>query len=1836
MECDQSILAKPGMGPCNDTEWGEVLEMSPQATSTAVIKKTRQDLVDDIVRNGNEVARALTDEESKRTEGTRPKPTKSSKSYHDLSSVPSLNIENMKGLSSSFILVDSDGKIPSIKISSHSESESGCETDMEVEAPPSMLAPEDLATSEFSDYECSSDNGGWGKAGTSEEEQGGLPSCLLEPKHTELTGCTSTQEYVWGNLTNPMENTWEHQSEIVDDKKVDFQPEQISAQFPIFQKGLTVSDLQSNCHRSLNGFDESVEEREGRFSIGSQEDDFEGNGMLEGESFRAVSTGFFDKEEKEWEKKGNKNKDFTHSIIDNTWDLSNCSGIMEKSNITVRPSWISPEKGLIKPGTKVPFEEFMKLRSEPFGSLDNKSEERPHFGFPADSPPNIQAPKPLIELSYTVSPPLPQVNLEESDSKDEKSLYTSDCTNSTESSSRNLGESTFKNSKLSNPKSSPSSGEGAVTTSTVSCKSNESFYRDVNGRQKEQGIMSAKDFPGQPAGETVKVQKTKELEKILKEIKGDISAENWLPIWHMAFQCNNPKLMVEKISQLLKQTSVQESTFDVTDMDMSTAFKEMHSQRLALQSESQARDDESGFVKPHEIVKSRPVNLRDGSSQSMENVRNPDMMRIAENPSKKRLHLYKTESLPLAKGDIGNKECNSRNLCMPAGAQKGTFLLLPGIENSSQSGFESSLFLPRQQIVLQMDQEPKQKVEEMMKNLQVSQLNSQMQKEATAMNARSQPSMGLSHVDKTSSDAAAFSDYNSSQDLAKGLRVANGTKLGGLGRTEREELDGSAYNSRSISVPLGLQDLGTESQLHSMGYLQSHIRQHSLEDVAGRNPLAHTGLLIPSEIQFPTSCLLNFASSAGFTFCNPMRHWLKLSLTVTRETINGQPCSSLVSFKPSQCIEPQQTCDVSFMVCSPVTGNYVAHVEVSIFNIGDLAKDPSCKPLLRKMMKVSADVEIPKVEVSTASGGTLDFGILAEGCSTTREVTLINKSNVPIPVFLKINQGPVKEPLFYWENEANTKLKISTPEAAFCELQPIGHTTGSSPFTAKVTLKAPSLAEMKVKEDVISIKGVLQVCVDSPRGTQVMIASVPMQAEVAVVRLSSLKTEEPLELEANLGESSVAEIPLVNASSIPLVVSLDVCHQEKGFHVVPNLMKIKARTRVTFSLIFKPQTLGRLESKVTVCVEPKGIEYEIKIAGVCREGSRAEVVQQNSIHFGSEKHRTVSKCMSNPTALEQRKEEDEPALESNKASFVWGTVSLNSTSTQKCILKNVRSTLYLTLHVEIRGDQCFQIVNDKGKNVRELQDVLKPFEEISIKVAYTPTSVSPHKGIIVCKPQGFSKRIVFQIPVAGYGGSSSLAFPDVNWEGNFTIPNLIVTEPALLNTFIHNKGSRAAFVKLQLFKDQHCKEPLPLEQASVQPMELVVGAMDKRALVIVIATNVFNYKATPGCIGYLQVTSGDEILRKGFRRQQSKKAVAPKGVSDPSLLSIDWDVHYSGEELVLEDLISPHVEDRKVFYKGITRKKIGIHAKEKSGLDNSSTVFVQLAAEDTVVSDVGGMSICDRNIVHSPPEKQQSSADKSDTSESSWSVEPSSLVIDSNDKNSHAVLMINHTTQPQALEVVSKTSWLNVIPRELILPSMGSASLKISLNQINVKTSQTTATVQICSENGDRSFQVHLRLVPISSKTNNKENPVAPKAFLSRESKRNVSKITDHNQDKSRVMRQSNEAENSNKILSSKLRSSKVEVASTSLAFPATRVMKDNHMKITLHNRGSTDHQVTARVSSAPFFIRHPQFQIKGGHFVSIPVYFKPQKQGKYTAKLHFVVVEDHKQMNVMLLGEAV
>lgn len=61
--------------------------------------------------------------------------------------------------------------------------------------------------------------------------------------------------------------------------------------------------------------------------------------------------------------------------------------------------------------------------------------------------------------------------------------------------------------------------------------------------------------------------------------------------------------------------------------------------------------------------------------------------------------------------------------------------------------------------------------------------------------------------------------------------------------------------------------------------------------------------------------------------------------------------------------------------------------------------------------------------------------------------------------------------------------------------------------------------------------------------------------------------------------------------------------------------------------------------------------------------------------------------------------------------------------------------------------------------------------------------------------------------------------------------------------------------------------------------------------------------------------------------------------------------------------------------------------------------------------------------------------------------------------------------------------------------------------------------------------------------------------------------------------------------------------------------------------------QVQAEVKSGPFAVRHRQFTIKSGHYINIPVYFKPLKSGLSTGQLQLTVLKDKVLLLVSLSG---
>lgn len=99
---------------------------------------------------------------------------------------------------------------------------------------------------------------------------------------------------------------------------------------------------------------------------------------------------------------------------------------------------------------------------------------------------------------------------------------------------------------------------------------------------------------------------------------------------------------------------------------------------------------------------------------------------------------------------------------------------------------------------------------------------------------------------------------------------------------------------------------------------------------------------------------------------------------------------------------------------------------------------------------------------------------------------------------------------------------------------------------------------------------------------------------------------------------------------------------------------------------------------------------------------------------------------------------------------------------------------------------------------------------------------------------------------------------------------------------------------------------------------------------------------------------------------------------------------------------------------------------------------------------------------------------------------------------------------------------------------------------------------------------------------------------------------------------------------------SMVEVVSSSIVFPDTKNSEENFVKVKLRNHDSVVHTVRAEVTKAPFAVRHKQFQVKAGHYVSVPVYFRPQTLGFFTGQLNLNVIEEQVLHTVQLSGKAV
>ncbi|XP_068221313.1 centrosomal protein of 192 kDa-like [Palaemon carinicauda] len=1090
----------------------------------------------------------------------------------------------------------------------------------------------------------------------------------------------------------------------------------------------------------------------------------------------------------------------------------------------------------------------------------------------------------------------------------------------------------------------------------------------------------------------------------------------------------------------------------------------------------------------------------------------------------------------------------------------------------------------------------------------------------------------------------------------------------------------------SSSVPSGLQALGNPGtlQLHTRPLNGTSPRQHrSQESISSdRHSQSTEGrVLFPKEITFSKSCILGIGSEEVITFFNPKHRWVQISIRLMQETVNNKHVgTSALHFKPSYFVEPRNTIEIRFSLCSLIAGSWGAVLEMKVSDLSKGSGNMSAANVSIHTVILSAQIEEPSVQLSCEGEEVIDFGVVPESCIVSREVTVINQSCQPIPAILTLRQVPATSPVFFW-NEVEDTCKVVSPSHLAYELPSGDSETGPIPLTVSVFLKAPHLDRVEVNESgVCEVESLLQVELDTPNQSTIIISSMKIKAFIGAVRLQHLCSLEPLTLEAKADESCSASVPLKNSSSFPLHLSLETREYKDYFVIHPSNLIIPPHAMASVSVVFTPkEKIGEMESVLFLCVEPKGKLYEISIVG--KSYGVPKLLKQPAAPL----QRTRSAPMPSQVNLKS-------ALKSSKSEIAFGTVAVGDQAWKKLVLWNNCPTQALSLCIIVADSKAFQVCTMGSKDGKSLINaVLEPNQELALSVFFTPTAVEATKGCLICKPRGLPNPIKFQIPLQGYGGQGKLLIPDSNDGEPFIIRDISPHQPAMFHTALANTGDREMFLKLRLFADEKCTELIQATDISVQPQDLLLKPKDNRDVFIIVNGTSSVMARTPGCLAFLQIIYGDEILRRRFRKNKAAKV---RHVNDPCLLKIDWNVLFSGErDEQAEDVILPlHSDDARIFYSSCSKIQVQLDGEKQVIDDTSSIAFTCLEAEYTMNSvSMANISMQpDRITEHNPsvgqPVQEQDIASQmrqaiSQQSNVSWDVFPQAINVSVLDTTPHTFFVVNYSNKQQILEVSSTLKWLSVDPQEAMLPGLSSVKVTARLaHSVMPKSiaSPVIGTLQVMCEHESRCATISIMPDTSSSSStsgltasspsllvtpptpNERQLITTPRAPPSQTHVASVNsavnKYTNRRGDMkissgakpnrmvtettgiSTLPKASTHGSNNNLQSDRKEVTEKclVEVTTNSVEYPDTAKSKESFLKIKLRNMDSVVHPIKAKISNLPFMVRHHEFEIQPGHYVGVPVYFRPDKPGHFTGQLKLTVVRTNKVLTVQLSGKAV
>lgn len=1420
-------------------------------------------------------------------------------------------------------------------------------------------------------------------------------------------------------------------------------------------------------------------------------------------------------------------------------------------------------------------------------------------------------------------------------------------------------------------------------------------------------------------------EKSRNLGKNLNDIKGSLDADTINSLLSDALASDNPQALIAKIKQMVQEKSVLHKTLDVTDLDISTEVLELRKQREAMHSKPQTKMGQKAeviSVGKENVAKKVTQNLvknldkklmpppqSAGSHRPGFGISHKHMEKLKANRSNsapedatyslKSNFTYKNENLENTNIDESIKMAPYKSTLF----EDTPKLQLTGFHEGNTDGFDAST-------PCAPSSRPRSKTSgDALQERPVGQTVFENYRSITnPMNQRALPKMGVS-----SSSLKVPLTFNQNKPPAhyghgplmttvkKGSLITQ-EPLNNHAPENAQLLESSPINARdfesanvaatlrSTSFPAGLQTLGRAGGTPPLNLASQavHCKQvsrqyHSHENVSQTVPGEIMNL--PQQVIFPNVCVIGIASDVTINFYNPTPRWVQVSLKLMQESIDGCPTAvSALLFKPSYFVEPRNKCEIKLGVCSQFKGLLEAIFEV---RVSDLAKglgtSAAASQVSIQTIIVSANINEPDVQLTCDGEDVLDFGVVPEGCTLTQKVVIINHSPQTLPVVLLLQQVAVTSPIFCWNSEKNEFAKTISPTRLALELPAANNESGPVPQTMNVTLKAPHLDNVKVGENgVVGVRSHMQVELDTPNNSTIIIASFPVKAHIGAVRLESVRTVKSLVLETMANDTCTAPVPLKNSSSFALRVSLESRDHKNLFTVHPNSIVIQPHSQASPNLVFTPQgEEGKMESVLLMRIEPEGMEFEVPIVGISHALPSATVLPQKHVMPGV--HETLTKTNSAP--LSHVSEKDlASALESTKSRIVFGTVKIGDSSSQKLVVRNNCTTQALSLSLGISGNKAFQVGEFGSKEGQcKMEVVLKPCQELALSIFLCPKEVEPLSATLVCKYRGLTNPFKCKVPLQGYGGKSELEIADACDGKPLFLRDLAPGLPTLVNTTFTNTGDRVMFLKLLVFTDDQCSELLPSSEISVQPSEFVLAPKENRDIFIA-ATGTANMLAkAPGCVGVLQVISGDEILRQRFRRLKNKE-VKIRRINDPSLLKINWDSVYTGKKEVQneEDCLPPQPEDSAVFFNSCSKIQIQLYGERQAHDDASSTVFACLNADDTVSLEADITAAAGDRLIdtHQPSahgftshqlQKCSNVLQAAATTETginiTWDVFPQCLSILASDVSPHIFFVVNLNNIQQMFEATSDCRWLGIEPREAILPSLSSVKVLVKLEpsrmpqvinplthtlKIMCENESRCATITVLPTGGENSAAQSLTVSkqlpsaspPVQQSPVPSTDSLAPKPLIDLQApelkipsvRYPSTSANPETTTKTNVANTGRSQTNESEVKHMGSTESLVQLVSDIINFPDTATMKENYVKVKLRNLDGLVHVVRAVVVKGPFALRHTQFSIKSGHYVSVPVYFRPQKAGMYSGQLMLTVLEEQTILPVQLYGRAV